>query len=56
MLLNVLLYRRKFASHKYIVVALVTAGISVFMLLAPKKAGKGGGSDSLWGLALLVFK
>lgn len=56
MLLNVLLYRRRFSSHKYVVVALVTAGISIFMLLAPKKAGKGGGSDSAWGLSLLLFK
>ncbi|GFZ44619.1 UDP-galactose transporter homolog 1 [Saitozyma sp. JCM 24511] len=51
MLLNVLLYRRKFSSHKYIVVALVTLGISLFMLLGP--GGKKGGSDSAWGLALL---
>jgi hypothetical protein len=54
MLLNVLLYRRKFSSHKYIVVALVTLGISLFMLLGP--GGKKGGSDSAWGLALLGIK
>ena len=54
MLLNVLLYRRRFSAHKYLVVALVTVGISLFMLLAPAK--KKGGSDSAWGLTLLLIK
>ena len=40
--------------HKYLVVALVTVGISLFMLLGEKK--KKSGSDSLWGLSLLVIK
>lgn len=31
MIMNVLLYRRKFALHKYFVVAMVTAGITMFM-------------------------
>ncbi len=31
MVMNVLLYRRAFARHKYVVVALVTAGITMFM-------------------------
>lgn len=31
MVMNVLLYRRAFAQHKYVVVALVTAGITMFM-------------------------
>ena len=31
MLMNVLLYRRAFARHKYVVVALVTIGITMFM-------------------------
>ncbi|KAI0269859.1 UDP-galactose transporter [Gloeopeniophorella convolvens] len=31
MIMNVLLYRRAFARHKYVVVALVTAGITMFM-------------------------
>ncbi|KAF5345543.1 hypothetical protein D9758_012024 [Tetrapyrgos nigripes] len=31
MIMNVLLYRRKFAPHKYLVVAMVTAGITIFM-------------------------
>lgn len=56
MLLNVLLYRRRFSSHKYVVVALVTVGISMFMLWAPAKKGKGAGQDSAWGLVLLLVK
>lgn len=56
MLLNVLLYRRRFSAHKYVVVALVTVGISMFMLWAPAKKGKGAGEDSAWGLMLLLIK
>lgn len=40
MLMNFLLYRRKFALHKYLVVALVTTGISVFMLFANENPSK----------------
>ena len=40
MLMNFLLYRRKFAPHKYLVVALVTTGISVFMLFGNEKPSK----------------
>ncbi|OWZ32868.1 solute carrier family 35 (UDP-galactose transporter), member B1 [Cryptococcus neoformans AD2-60a] len=54
LLLNVLLYRRKFSPHKYIVVALVTVGISMFMLFAETSKKKKGGSDSMWGLVLLL--
>lgn len=54
LLLNVLLYRRRFGAHKYFVVGLVSAGISMFMLFGSKK-GKGGG-DSMWGLCLLLIK
>lgn len=58
MLMNIILYRRKFALHKYIVVSTVTAGISLFMLCAPdhsgKNAGKGAASNSLFGIGLLL--
>jgi solute carrier family 35 (UDP-galactose transporter), member B1 len=54
MLMNVLLYRRRFLPHKYIVVGLVTFGISLFMLSAPAKKGQGAESGSLLGLALLL--
>lgn len=56
MMLNVLLYRRRFSAHKYIVVVLVTVGISMFMLLGGGGGKKKGGSDSVWGLTLLGFK
>ena len=36
-------------------VAVVTAGVVVFNFGAPVKAGKGGGSDSSYGLALIAF-
>ncbi|POV95229.1 hypothetical protein PSHT_15783, partial [Puccinia striiformis] len=43
MIMNIILYRRKFAVHKYIVVGMVTIGISLFMLFANhgSKASKG---------------
>ncbi|KAL1748386.1 UAA transporter [Schizophyllum fasciatum] len=40
MLMNVLLYRRRFAPHKYLVVAMVTAGISLFMHYGGGGSGK----------------
>lgn len=39
-LMNVVMYRRRFAPHKYIVVAMVTAGISVFMGFGNEKPSK----------------
>jgi UDP-galactose transporter B1 len=54
LLLNVILYRRRFSPHKYLVVSLVTVGISMFMFFGPAK--KKGGEDSAWGLGLLVIK
>ena len=40
MIMNVLLYRRKFAPHKYLVVFMVTTGITIFMGLGDEKKGK----------------
>lgn len=37
MLMNVLLYRRRFAPHKYLVVAMVTIGITMFMFFGTEK-------------------
>ncbi|KAG8701212.1 UDP-galactose transporter [Ceratobasidium sp. 394] len=56
MLMNVVLYRRKFAPYKYLVVATVTAGITIFMYMgnAPVKH-KGAAESSLWGLFLLLI-
>ncbi|KAJ6508963.1 UAA transporter [Mycena sanguinolenta] len=39
MLMNVLLYRRRFAPHKYLVVLMVTVGITIFMGLGDSKHG-----------------
>lgn len=55
MLMNIVLYRRRFAGYKYVVVATVTFGISLFMLYAPaSKHKKGAASNSLLGIALLL--
>lgn len=54
---NVLLYRRRFAPYKYVVVLLVTVGISMFMLFGDsKKKSNSSGNDksSLIGLSLLL--
>ncbi|KAF8158215.1 UAA transporter [Crassisporium funariophilum] len=40
MIMNVLLYRRKFAPHKYVVVLMVTLGITIFMGMGGDKKGK----------------
>ena len=54
MLMNILLYRRKFPLHKYLLVGLVTIGIWLFMLYKPStKKGGGRESSSLLGLGLL---
>jgi UDP-galactose transporter B1 len=53
LIMNVLVYRRKFALHKYICVALVTMGVSMFMLYQPSKKSSAVANSSLWGLFLL---
>ncbi|CAO1617463.1 unnamed protein product [Parajaminaea phylloscopi] len=59
LLMNVVLYRRRFPAYKYLVVGLVTLGISAFMLFSAeseKKRAKGaaaGKGDSLLGIVLL---
>ncbi|KAH8114609.1 UAA transporter [Phellopilus nigrolimitatus] len=65
MLMNVLLYRRRFARHKYVVVALVTAGITMFMGFGAQggkpssKAHGGAGADAsgsnIIGVAYLLI-
>ncbi|KAG0313700.1 UDP-galactose transporter [Dissophora globulifera] len=59
MFMNILLYRRKFPLYKYICVALVTIGVSGFMLWAPvdehKISKKGAVNSSLYGLFLVVI-
>jgi len=54
MLMNWLVYKRKFESYKYVSVALITAGVSGFMLFEPHRGGKAEAANSLWGLFLLM--
>lgn len=63
MIMNVLLYRRKFALHKYLVVFMVTVGITMFMGFSHEghssKHQKGGDSElnknGLLGLTYLLI-
>ncbi|KAH7926452.1 UDP-galactose transporter, partial [Leucogyrophana mollusca] len=61
MLMNVLLYRRRFAPHKYVVVGLVTLGISVFMGFGNERPKKATNNDEqtpygqLIGIAYLLI-
>jgi len=51
LIMNVLLYRRRFAPYKYFVVAMVTAGITMFMSFGtegPGKSSKKGPESSNW--------
>ncbi|KAI8822686.1 UAA transporter [Fimicolochytrium jonesii] len=58
LLMNFLIYRRTFPAQKYLIVALITAGVSAFMLLHKQEddaaAKRGGRSNSLYGLGLLL--
>ena len=57
MLMNVILYRRSFAPHKYLVVALVTLGITCFMGLGDASASSSKSADAkseIWGIFLLL--
>ena len=56
MFLHLTIFRKRFPLYKYLVVALVTAGVAVFTLHHPtssSKKPKGASSNSLWGLSLL---
>jgi len=63
MLMNVILYRRKFAPHKYLVVFVVTTGITIFMGFGNETPKKGSSSTksestpyaSLIGIAYLLI-
>lgn len=54
MIMNWLVYRRRFESYKYVSVALITIGVSGFMLFEPHRGGKAEVANSLWGLFLLM--
>ncbi|KAI9471994.1 MAG: UAA transporter [Benjaminiella poitrasii] len=54
LIMNVLVYRRKFPIHKYFCVILVTTGVSLFMLYQPAKSSAVA-ANSAWGLFLLFM-
>ncbi|KAI8140925.1 UAA transporter [Fennellomyces sp. T-0311] len=54
MLMNLIVYRRKFPLYKYVCVGLITLGVSMFMLYHPVEGNKkAAAANSLWGLFLL---
>ncbi|KAF9167362.1 UDP-galactose transporter [Actinomortierella ambigua] len=57
MFMNVLLYRRRFPLYKYVCVALITIGVSGFMLLAPldEHKKKGAVQSSMYGMLLVLI-
>ncbi|KAI9058444.1 UDP-galactose transporter [Trametes sanguinea] len=54
MLMNVVLYRRKFAAHKYLVVAMVTLGITMFMGFGKEKPAKASKNADLSAYTQLI--
>lgn len=54
MIMNWLVYRRRFETYKYVTVGLITLGVSGFMLFEPHRGGKAEAVNSLWGLFLLL--
>lgn len=54
LLMNFLIYRKTFALKKYVIVMLITIGVSSFMLLDPKKK-ESKTESSLYGIALLTI-
>jgi len=57
MLMNWLVYRRRFSAQKYASVALITLGVSGFMLFEPHRNSSKAAEavTSLWGLGLLMI-
>ena len=56
MLMNFLIYRKRFEMYKYVTVALITIGVSGFMLFedGSNKSSSSSAGNSLWGLGLLL--
>lgn len=54
MLMNFVLYRKTFPFYKYVVVFLITLGVSCFTLLHPQEVSAGK-ENSLYGLGLLFI-
>lgn len=53
MALHITLYRKRYAVSKYVLVALVTIGVSLFTLMQPRKKASTTSSSSVYGLLLL---
>ncbi|KAI9207637.1 UAA transporter [Polychytrium aggregatum] len=55
MIMNFVIYRKTFPPYKYLVVLLVTVGVSAFMMLHEQEGThkRGAAASSLWGLFLL---
>ncbi|KAJ3312543.1 UDP-galactose transporter [Boothiomyces sp. JEL0838] len=54
-IMNFFLYRKTLPLKKYLVVLMITVGVSAFMLLHPKKKKSGEATSSLFGLLLLAI-
>lgn len=54
MLMNFLVYRRRFEWYKYLTVGLITAGVSGFMMFEPHR-GRAETANSAYGLLLLLI-
>ncbi|KAF9438128.1 UDP-galactose transporter [Entomortierella beljakovae] len=56
MLMNILLYRRRYPTYKYLCVSLITTGAAGFMFLAPFDEHKGEAvNNSLYGMFLVII-
>jgi UDP-galactose transporter B1 len=54
-IMSFVLHRRTFHLYKYLSVAMITVGVSAFMLLHSDNGKSDGMSSSLWGLLLLLI-
>lgn len=55
MLMGLLVYRRKYSLHQYLAVALITIGVSSFMLFEGNNGKKSTNSTSIVGILLLLI-
>ncbi|ORX82683.1 UAA transporter [Anaeromyces robustus] len=53
--MNFLLYQKKYPWNKYVTVVLVTVGVSLFTLLQPAKANAAEKTNSIFGIVLLLI-
>jgi len=53
--MNYLLYRKKYPWNKYVTVVIVTIGVTLFTFLQPAKAGAAEKTNSIFGIVLLLI-